>query len=75
MNYETNYTKGFNTGYFVTKYEPILSEKLTLSLPVNNDFFQGFFAGKEQLIYEKETELLQTLNQMRQKDQQQEREL
>lgn len=46
MDTEQQYIKGFNTGYILTKYEPVMLDGMVKSLPPIGDFFQGFFAGK-----------------------------
>lgn len=74
MDTEYIYAKGFNTGYCITKYEPNLSDTFAKSVSNTNDFFQGFFDGKEQMQIEKNLEQLHQvrLGIDRQKDQERE---
>jgi hypothetical protein len=67
MNTEEIYRKGFNTGYCISRYEPKLADTLATGVSNTNDFFQGFFDGKEQVQLEKNKEQLQHLMHLRNK--------
>ena len=48
---KTNYQKGFNEGYIITKYEPSLSDMISL---LKNESLrgQGFHDGRQQFVLE-----------------------
>jgi len=52
MEKEKKYITGFNTGYFLSKYELGLVNKFLQNLPLSGDFFQGFFAGRREVELE-----------------------
>jgi hypothetical protein len=49
---EIKYTRGFNNGYVLAKYEPGLLSKIIKNLRPVNDYLEGFFSGKD--LYELE---------------------
>ncbi|GAA3913674.1 hypothetical protein GO495_17645 [Chitinophaga oryziterrae] len=51
-----DYIKGFNEGYILIKHMPELSDKLPASMG-NSERGQGFQAGKNQYILEREKQL------------------
>lgn len=65
METEDKYVKGYNSGYFIMKYEVDLSKKIENNLPRTNDFLQGFFDGCEQLRLENMYEQLLQLKGIR----------
>ena len=42
----TRYQEGFNNGYLLAKYEPLLLDKLAKQLSSENDYLEGIFDGK-----------------------------
>ena len=75
MEAEEKYIKGFNSGYFITKYEVDLSKILHNNLSCPNEFFEGFFEGKEQFMFENNLEELQHLKTRRKEKDDLEREI
>ena len=65
MNTEEEYKKGFNAGYLLQKYKSDLLNKIVKSLSLTGDFFQGLFAGKEEVEREYKKEQLRHLNNIR----------
>lgn len=51
-NQEPLYTKGFNNGYTLAKYEPNLLKSITPSLHPGNNYLEGMLDGKEQHEHE-----------------------
>ena len=46
------YVNGFNSGYLLAKYMPNLLSKIVKNIDSANDYFVGFFSGKEELELE-----------------------
>ena len=44
--YEQLYTKGFNEGYLISRFEPELAKKITKASDDENPYRKGLFAGK-----------------------------
>lgn len=44
--YEELYTKGFNEGYLISRFEPELSKKIANAPDTDNPYLKGLFAGK-----------------------------
>ena len=65
MTDEKKFIKGFNHGYMLTKYLPSLISDLIGSLKSTNDYFTGFFAGKQEYESEKAKNELEALDQSR----------
>jgi hypothetical protein len=65
MDNEKNYTVGFNNGYLIAKFEPLLTEKITQNLQPNNEYLEGFFSGKEEYEHEKSLEQFNELQRLR----------
>jgi hypothetical protein len=65
MNAEENYTVGFNNGYLIAKYEPMLTEKITQNLQLNTEYIEGFLLGKEEYEIEKSLEQFNELQRLR----------
>lgn len=65
MNTEQQYARGFNTGYFLTKYEAKLLNGIIKNLPFTGAFFQGLFDGKEEVEHENVREQLNQLHKIR----------
>lgn len=50
-------TKGFNAGYLLQKFEPVLAKSLMIGLEgVDVPYFEGARAGAKQFVIEKELE-------------------
>jgi hypothetical protein len=62
---EQQFIKGFNHGYFLTKYLPQLLSKLIISIPNSNDYFQGIHLGKREFENEVTHDHLNDLTQLR----------
>jgi len=46
--------EGFNAGYVLEKYQPELAQKISQAVQaVEEDFFQGFVAGSEEYVKER----------------------
>lgn len=67
MESESIYIYGFNVGYFVTKYKPELINQLFKTLSTCNEFFEGFFDGKAEVALEVEKLELLSLDMVRKK--------
>lgn len=65
METEKTYITGFNAGYFLTKYELGLANKLSQNLPPTGDFFQGFFSGRSEVELENVQEQYNHLESLR----------
>lgn len=50
---EKQYTKGFNSGYLLSKHEPELFDQLLNSLNKDSEYIQGMKQGKHQHDREK----------------------
>lgn len=50
----TEFVRGFNDAYILAAHEPTLLSDMCRSLNPSNDFFDGFFAGKDQWQIEQE---------------------
>jgi len=50
------FAKGFNHGYFISKYQPKLSEALQATISNTGEYFQGFLSGARE--YEIEIEMV-----------------
>jgi len=48
-----NYLKGFNSGYFLSKYEPKIAEQLFTSFPNKSEYCNGMLGGKQEYDMEK----------------------
>ncbi len=63
-----NYQKGFNSGYFLTKYEPEIAEKIFGSMPNHSEYSNGMYEGKNEHEMEKIQERLNEIAKNKQKD-------
>jgi len=66
------YVKGFNDGYKLAKFQPELFEKLKESLSQDNEYDTGILAGAEQWQQEKEKQRLAELDQLGDREPEQE---
>ncbi|MBX7109642.1 MAG: hypothetical protein K1X61_13400 [Chitinophagales bacterium] len=73
MSDEKKFIKGFNHGYILTKYLPSLVSNLIGSLKSTNEYFSGFFAGKQEYEMEKAKNELEVLGQIRDRAEDRER--
>jgi len=48
MENEIQYTKGFNSGYVIAKYNPFLIKTLTASLAPSNSYLEGMILGRKE---------------------------
>lgn len=53
---EKQFTKGFNNGYFIAKYQPDLFGKIEKNNNLANEYFQGLVSGKNE--HEKEKKMV-----------------
>jgi hypothetical protein len=65
MNLEMEYKKAFNHAYTLALYEPGLLTTICRNLNLRNNYLEGFFAGKEQFHYERESDLLSSIEVLR----------
>jgi hypothetical protein len=50
---DKKFTKGFNNGYLIAKYQPDLFEKIEKSSNSGNEYFKGMLSGKKEYDHEK----------------------
>ena len=73
---EQQYIKGFNHGYLLTKHLPDLVAKLVKNMrETTNDYFSGFFSGKEEYELEYSQSQLNELEQLRKESEDRERDV
>lgn len=65
MNAEEQYKKGFNTGYFLKKYQAGLCQLLLENISATGIFLEGLFAGEKWYENEKVKDLSYELRVMR----------
>ena len=65
MSINKTFTSGFNNGYLLTKYEPNLLSQLVRNLHITNEYFHGFFPGKEEFEQERTRNTLDELKSLR----------
>lgn len=65
MEQKNQYMQGFNSGYFLAKFEPGLLSKLLNQLTPVGDYLEGFFSGKEQFELEYTHKQINELDQLR----------
>jgi hypothetical protein len=57
-----NHQKGFNSGYFLSKYEPKIAEQLFSSIPNKSEYCKGMIGGKQEHDMEKIRERLKDIS-------------
>lgn len=62
---ETQFIRGFNSGYIFAQYLPELLVKIKESVKSNNEYFQGFISGSEHYQFEKSKDHLLDLKKIR----------
>ena len=72
-NQEKLYIKGFNSGYLLAKYMPVLLTKIVKNVSPTNDFVEGLFSGKEEYELEYSRTQLDELNLLRNKSENREK--
>ena len=60
---EKQFTKGFNNGYLIAKYQPDLFAKLEKNMDSSNEYVQGLLFGKKEHYFEKNIVQLENLKQ------------
>jgi len=50
---DKKFTKGFNNGYLLAKYQPDLFEKIEKSSNPANEYFKGMLSGGKEYEHEK----------------------
>lgn len=60
-----DFIQGFNNSYLLASYEPELLADIIPSINPDNDYFRGFFSGKEQWEREQEQRQVDELSQIR----------
>ena len=73
MNNEKQFIRGFNHGYDLARYAPGLLSILIGSLKPTNEYFKGFFSGKDEYEMEKSKSQLDDLGQIRSRSKDRER--
>jgi hypothetical protein len=63
-----NYQKGFNSGYFLSKYEPEIAEKIFGAIPNQSEYSNGMYEGKNEHEMEKIRDRLNEIAKNKQKD-------
>lgn len=63
------YVQGFNHSYLLAAHEPTLLSEIEPSLNPSNDYFKGFFSGREQWQREQEKAQVNELAQIRNRSQ------
>lgn len=53
MTTEQQYIKGFNHGYILAEYEPVLAKQIVKSTKSENEYFKGLISGKQEYDIEK----------------------
>ena len=72
-NQEKLYIKGFNSGYLLAKYMPVLLTKIVKNVSPTNDFVEGLFSGKQEYELEYSRTQLDELNLLRNKSENREK--
>lgn len=72
---ENDYAKGFNHSMILADWRPELLNDILPSLNPTNTYFEGFFAGKEQWDLEQTNQELTELENLRENNRSNEREL
>ena len=67
------FVRGFNDAYILAAHEPVLLSDMSRSLNPTNDFFEGFFAGKDQWQIEQEKSNERELSALRNRSKERER--
>ncbi|MDP3666058.1 MAG: hypothetical protein Q8R50_05210 [Sediminibacterium sp.] len=63
------YVRGFNNAYLLAEHEPQLLADITRSVNPSNEYFEGFFSGKEEWELEQSKDQLNELEQLREQEQ------
>jgi len=64
-NEEKQFTRGFNSGYFLSKYLPDLFSKVLRNIKPTSDYLQGLFAGKKEFEIENTKQELNEVKRIR----------
>jgi hypothetical protein len=75
MSTENQFITAFNNGYTLAKYEPQLLDTVTKNLSPSNTYLEGLFEGKEQYVKEYTQEKLIDLDNLRNHNQEKDKEL
>jgi hypothetical protein len=59
------FTKGFNHGYLLARYEPGLLASVVKNVSPTGDYLEGFFSGKEEYEIEQTRDPLVELSRLR----------
>lgn len=59
------FTKGFNHGYLLARYEPGLLASVVKNVSPGGDYLEGFFSGKEEYELEQTKTRLDELSRLR----------
>lgn len=62
---EQQFVKGFNNGYLLARYEPVLTSQIAKTLQPDNDYLSGFLSGKEEFELEQTKAQVNQLDQLR----------
>jgi hypothetical protein len=62
---QTQYIRGFNSGYLLAKHIPALLAKIVKNVRPTNDFSEGLFSGKEEYELEHSRTTLEDLKRLR----------
>ncbi len=65
MDNEQHFIEGFNSGFLLAKYEPILLMKVLQNLRAKNDYVKGLFSGKEEFEIEQTKDYLKQVYEIR----------
>lgn len=75
MDNEQLFTKGFNSGYLMAKYEPGLLNKIINTVAPTAPFLEGLFSGKEEFELEQNKAQLNELRGLRDRSNSRDQEL
>ena len=64
---ENRFSKGFNSGYILSKYQPNLLATVLKGIQPTNDFLAGLFFGKREYEIENAKLQIEDLKQVRKK--------
>jgi hypothetical protein len=62
---EAEFTRGFNNGYVIGKYDPELAKELQGSIKLDSQLASGLYHGLNQYALEQERERIKQLDELR----------
>ena len=65
MDTEKLFVTGFNNGYLLSKYEPVLLSQIIKNLEPTAGYLEGFFSGKEEHELEISRSHMDDINRLR----------